>query len=538
MRHHPRVLFSFAWALAFGLTQQLSAQTSGNANPTLDKGATYVSEVDASLSIRKVTVLPVVDNVDGIYSHAFESELISVIQNDHKWDFVEAKTIGPISSPQDLEGDANQVMVLGKTVGTDALLASRISKGPDGISIRLSLFLTIDGKLLVTEELTKIQNFDLKNIQAKARELLATIRSRIPYQGLVLSRSNTRVTLNLGLRDGVKKDQVVSAIQIIKLIRHPKFSFIISTEKEILGKIKLRKVEETLSFGDIVSEKERGSIQKLSKITGLDFVEYPDVSSLSEAPNTGTSGPNTPEHKVSFGDKPQEWTPVKPASFGLVNVSLGLGSYSLNAKPPGGNETYSASKPFFFNLKLHGELWFNPEWQVETDLRQGIMTVGNPRSASTPAELNISTSTYDIYFTYNWLIRDDFWGPKISIMGGFKQYSSTVDNSSPLAYTTMTYRGLDLGLKGSIPLDDEQQWRGGAIFKLMLFPAMSERPISSSDSPSNTVNVFSVFVANRIGQRLEATGELEMEYYSSTFAGGTSASQRITTVYGGINYMF
>lgn len=501
---------------------------------TIEKAATYVSEVDESLSIRKATVLPIVDNVEGIYSRPFESELISVIQNDHKWDYVDAKTVGPVSSPQDLENDPTQVMALGKTIGTDALIAGRVSKGPDGIAIKLSLFLSNDGKLLITEEQEKIQNFDLKNLQAKARELLAAIRTRIPYQGLVLSRANTRVTLNLGTRDGVKKDQVVSAVQIIKVTRHPKFNFLINTEKEVLGKIKLRKVDETLSFGDIVTEKERGAVRRFSKIAGVDFVEYPDVNSISPTSPNESGNLEQKGTQVAFGEKPKEWVPVTPASFGLVNLALGGGSASIT------RGSYSTS-PLMSTIKLHGELWFNPEWQVEADMRQGISfsKVANPRPGSAPSELNISIATYALYFTYNWMIRDDFWGPKIGLMAGLKQYSTTVDDSTPTAISTMVYRGLDLGLRGSLPIDADQQWRAGATFHLMILPAVQEKPESSGGAASSTVNAFGFLIAKRIGQRIEATGNMDYELYSTGFgSGGSNASQRIITIYGGVSYLF
>jgi len=503
----------------------------------IEKAATYVSEVDDSINIRKVSVLPVVDNVEGIYARAFENEVIASIQNDHKWDYLEAKTIGPVASPYDLENDPTQVMALGKTIGADALIASKISKGPEGISMKMSLFLSNDGKLLITNEQEKIQNFDLKNIQAKAKEMLSNIRSRIPYQGLVLSRSNTRVTVNLGTRDGVKKDQVVNAVQIIKITRHPKFNFLINTEKEILGKIKLRKVEDTLSFGDVISEKEKGAIRRQSKIAGVDFVEYPDVSSIRNEGGAPSDNFTSPGSQLAFGEKPKEWVPVRPASFGLVNLGLGIGNYSANIKPSG--TTYSASKPYYPNLKLHGELWFNPEWQVEADMRQGIMTVENPRTGSSPGELNVAISTYALYGAYNWLIRGEFWGPRLTLLAGFKQYSSTVDESSPTVFSTMVYRGLDIGIRGSLPLDNEQLWKAGATFNIMVLPAVQEKPTSSGSSASNTVNAYSILVGRRIGQRLEATGQLEFEYYSSSFGdGGTTASQRITTVYGGISYLF
>jgi hypothetical protein len=506
---------------------------------TIEKAATYVSETDQSLSIRKATVLPIVDNVDGIYARPFESELIAVIQADHKWDYVDAKTVGPVSSPQDLESDPTQVMALGKTIGTDALIAGRVSKGPDGIAIKVSLFLSNDGKLLITEEQEKIKNFDLKNIQSKARELLANIRSRIPYQGLVLSRANTLVTLNLGKRDGVKKDQVVSAVQIIKVTRHPKFNFLINTEKEVLGKIKLRKVEDTLSFGDIVTEKERGAVRRFSKIAGVDFVEYPDVNSISPTSPNESGSLEQKGTQVAFGEKPKEWVPVQKASFGLVNVALGMGGYTM-ARGAQGSAGYSTS-PYMSNIKLHGELWFNPEWQVEADMRQAIsfQKVSNPRTGSTPSELNVAVANYALYFTYNWMMRDDFWGPKIGLMAGLKQFSANVDDTTPTAFSTMVYRGLDLGLRGSLPIDPEQQWRAGATFHLMVLPAVQEKPDSSGGAASNSVLEFGFILGKRIGQRIEATAQMDYEYYSTGFgSGGANASHKLITLYGGVSYMF
>ncbi|HEX4925830.1 MAG TPA: hypothetical protein VFV50_17185, partial [Bdellovibrionales bacterium] len=41
----------------------------------VEKSAVYVSEVDEQLTLRKFTVLPVTDNLDGIYARPLESHL-------------------------------------------------------------------------------------------------------------------------------------------------------------------------------------------------------------------------------------------------------------------------------------------------------------------------------------------------------------------------------------------------------------------------------------------------------------------------------
>ena len=164
----------------------------------------------------------------------------------------------------------------------------------------MSLFLTRDGLLFSEYNKRNLKQFELNQVKDEVRKQLQEIVKKIPYQGLVLSRTKNRVTINLGKRDGVSKEQILSVIQVIKMNRHPKFKFIIDTEKEILGKVRLLKVDDSLSFGKIVTEKEPGAIsKKMQKSRGLDFVSYGDSNSLG----TGVEGDlmDRPDSLLSFG---------------------------------------------------------------------------------------------------------------------------------------------------------------------------------------------------------------------------------------------
>lgn len=515
----------------------------------VDKAGTYVSAVDDNLTIHKMSVLPVLDNVDGIYARPFEAELTSLIQKNHHWDFVASQLAGPVVSPIDLENDPTQVMTIGKTTGTDALFSSKISKGPDGISITLDLFLTFDGKLFAQESIQKISNFDTKNIQTQARELFQKITAKVPYQGLVLSRTGNRVTVSIGKRDGVVKDQVLSVVQIIKATRHPKFNFIISTDKEILGKVKLLKVEDTLSFGDIITERERGAIRKNTKISGVEFINY-GATTTKNSLEDETGNLDSPGSKLAFGNNPKEWVPVKTPSFGLVSLALGIGNYNMNTNVSQAPYNYTATAPLYLNIRLFSELWLSPNWSVEGLIRQGILSTPNPRADSAPSNLNIATNKYAVSLGYNFLIKEDFFGPKIELLVGFSQFNSSIDNSTPPAFTSTSYRGLTGGIRGVFPIDNEKIFKLGAEMDMMLFPDMKETPVTSGGSTSNTVSTFSLFGSKKIGQRLEAIGILDFEFYKTDFTGqgtrstpsgpetASTTSQRITTLYAGVNYLF
>lgn len=532
-----------ASAFVFVLPSTSFAQT-----PTIEQSAVYVSQVDEDLTLRRVSVLPVVDNVDGIYARSIEAQLIALVKDSHRWDFVEANLAGGAPTPGEMEESPAGVIKALRTIDVDAVFVAAASKGPNGLSLKIDLFSKKDGKLLAQEVLRDHPRFEIPEIRSQITQLYRKLVAKLPYEGLILSRQGNRVTVNLGKSDGLVKDQVITAIQIISVNRHPKFNFLVSSEKEILGKIKILKVDETLSFGSIISEKERGAIRRLAKISGLSQVSYPEPDSLGGA-QEGDIGSRA-DAPVTFGKDPKEWLPVRPPSFGQVGFSLAFGSYDSSVALDA-TGSLEAKSSFYPSLSVHGELWLNPNWIARAEITQGVISTSNPRSGSSPGNLNHALSKYSLQLGYNFLLRDDFFGPKIQISGGFGTYRMFVDDSQPQALTTTTFNGFIVGLGGSFPVDEKKIWYAGGRLNLYLMPSLSESPNTSGGSPKVTINDFSLFAEKKIAENLKATGSLDFSLYSASFSGAgtrtgpggvpetaTSLSQRHTSASGGIVYMF
>lgn len=508
-----------------------------------EQSAAYVSQVDEDLTIRRVTILPVIDNLEGIYSRPIEAQLISLTQGLHRWDYVESKLADGMPSLSELEENPAMVQKLVQGIEVDAIITAAASRGPNGLSIRLNLFLKKDGRLLSQEVLRDHPKFQIADLRNQVNQLYRKLIAKIPYDGLILSRQQNRVTINLGKSDGLAKDKILTAIQIISVERHPRFHFLISSEKAILGRVKILKVDDTLSFGAIISEKEKGAIQRFAKIAGVQDVQYPAPESLDR--ESGAAGlASRPDADVTFGKNPNEWLPTQPPSFGQVGLKVGFGSFtsSVNLDTVG---TLEAKSSFYPSLGVHGELWLNPNWIVRAELTQGIISTSNPRSGSSPSELNHSVSRYSMLIGYNFLLRDDFFGPKFQLSAGFGTSRIFVDDSQPQSLTTTNYSGLLLGLSGSFPVTDEKLWYLGGNLNLYLMPKLSESPVSSGGSPKNTINDFSLFVERKIGENLKATASIDFALYTTNFSGtgtraerATSLSQRTSNVTAGVVYMF
>ncbi len=509
---------------------------------TLEQSAQYVSKVDEELTIRKVAVLPATDNLQGIYSRPLESHLNALIKNYHQWDLVETSVDGKPLSSAEIEEKPAEVLKYSKGIEADALIAANINKTPLGMSIKLSLLTRADGKLLLQETLADYPKFELPDLKQQLEMLFKKLVSKMPYNGLVLSRKQNTVTLNLGRTEGIVKDQTVSVIQIIKVTRHPKFGFLINTDKEILGKIKILKVEDTLSFGAIVSEKERGAIKRFAKVSGLDFVEY---NAPAELGSQAVSLEDRTDSGVSFGKNPGEWIPAEPPAFGQVGIKLGFGSYRSSVSLDTGN--LSSSSSLYPSIAVFGEVWLNPTWIVRADIFQGIASSKNPRAGSTPADLNNQISKYSLALGYNFLLHDDFFGPKIQLRGGISSYRAYVDNTTPLVFTTTNYSGLVIGVSGSLPVTKDKRWSLGAGMNMTFLTRLTETPEESGNSPKNSITDFNIYGEHRIRPNLNVVAGMDFWLYSTNFGGGggrsngevaSSSSQRHTILNAGIAYLF
>jgi hypothetical protein len=526
---------------AFSASKVL-ATTANESTARVQQSATYRSTIDERLTIRKITVLPGSDNTDGIYARPLEAHLVSLVKTSHRWEFAESGMASLPKAPLDLEENPELVKNTMASLESDAAILPIITRGPRGLSLRLDLFLKADGKILAQEVLRDYARFELADVKAVVTGMYKRMIATVPYEGLLLSRQGTRVTMNLGKADGIREDQTVSVIQIIAESRHPKFGFLISTEKEVLGQVKVLKVDDTLSFGVITAEKERGAIRRLAKISGVKPIEYGEAQTLS--PSNDQDVRSRPDSGIAFGEMAKEWLPAKPPSFGQIGIKVGLGTYTGSTNVTGVG-SLDAKSDYFPMLGVSGELWLNPEWSVFANITQGILSTPNPRVGATPGMLNHALSKYSMALGYNFLFRDDFFGPKFQLKAGFNFYRMFVDDSTPQALTTVNYNGFLLGLGLYFPVSEQSLWAIGGDLSMTLFAKLTESPVSSADSASNTVNDFSLFLERKIAINLKARASLDFSLYSSSLSGAgtraepaTSISQRIVAAGAGLIYQF
>lgn len=498
----------------------------------------FVSAADQDLTVKTVTAVPFTDNIKGIYAKPLYKKFSDLLSNDKQWAYQPLPENTPAAL--DLDENPDAVKALMKGAGAQGLFTFRVTKGPKGLNARLIFFVGSSGLPLLQEELIDYPGFETADLEKQLQNMYEKIKARLPYRGLVLSRRGQEVTVSLGFKTGLRNNDEVSVVQILKVNRHPKLKFIVSTEKEILGKIKIFKTDEYLSFGYVTYEREIGAVQANAKLLPKDFVQYNEPISQNGKIIPGLE--NRSDRELSYGDNPQEWLPQQPPQYGRIALLAGLGNYGISSNLQSGS--IDASTTLAPQIAIKGELWISSEWNVLYNLRQSVFSVSNPLAGSTPGTLNMSLSSYSVLGAYNFLMSEDFFGPKIQLSAGYSTFSSHSDQSTPLAFTNMNYSGLVFGLAGQFPLSEEVPMDLGAQINLFLSPGLSES-VSSGDSSKSNINQFGFFGVYHLKSRFKIRGELNFEYYSTDFSGAGSGShissnstQKLVNFMAGIEYAF
>lgn len=521
--------------LSFYLLTALTSALFGVCTATA-QNKKYVSRVDAGLSIKSVVLVPLIDNVNGIYAGPLTEELNKIISNDRQWNLISSPDL-KAENPDILEESQKRSQEVIKKYKSDALVSGRILKNEKGITLKLTLIGGEEAWPLVNETLENHQGFETQDLKSQIGRVFANLKNRLPFQATVTSRQGQLVTVNVGKIHGAREGEELLPVLITKIDRHPKFKFITSSEREILGKIRLSKVDDSVSFGSVTSELTANLIQPGFKIARDQFLNYPGVSA-----NNGkvlTPLDQRPDHVVAFGDNPKEWTPIQRGSFGKLSFLLGITQASMETSHNDGRFITSSSN-YVPTAKVDGEIWIDPNWQISLELEQLTSRFKNA-SGSVPSIVSFQMQQVRGLGAYNFLADGEFFGPKFHLMAGFGKLSTFIDDTAPQLHSSKSYSALSFGLAGSLPfeLENKRRLTVGGRFLYHVSPTLEESPNSGASS-SNMYSDFMIYGEYGWTERMSFRGDLEFKQLGSSFSGGTSSSSSMNfvSILAGIGYNF
>lgn len=505
----------------------------------------YTSDVDQKISLHTITLAPVYDNVNRIYAEPIQKLLIELLQNDKIWGYSAFPDLNKKIFVETYDSKPQEVLEILNQTQTQGMLTAIITKGPAGLSVKLKLY-TINQGLLLAEETFQDQNtFEIPKLREEVVTLYHNLKNKLPYRGFVLSRRGLDVTLNAGEKNGLVVGQEVTLAQILKINRHPKLRYMVSTEKEIIGKLQITKVEPYLSFAQITFEKETGVVEVGAKLLPNDFIAYPlpiinkdgDVVDDKLATSIAAGFESRKAEGKATG-KVTESSAKHGPQVGKFLLQGGFSQFSESANLVTG-ESPSTSQSTAPTLNLGLELWTTPNWFVSFEMMQAIFKASNGLTGSSPKDLNYSYSKYSGSIGYYFLLnKEDEKAPKIGAQVGYASMKKDVTDTTPRAFSSSTTSGFLIKVTGALPLHDYPV-ELGASFDIYLSPSSSETPASTGSSTSR-VNAFGFNASYESSESLSYRVDLNFDQIQTDTTGGdkTSSTEKMTTALFGIEYSF
>lgn len=504
----------------------------------------YTSEVDQKISLQTITLAPVYDNVNRIYAEPIQKLLIELLQNDKVWGYSAFPDLNKKIFVETYDSKPQEVLDILTQTKTQGMITAIITKGPAGMTVKLKLY-TADQGLLLSEETFQDQNtFEIPKLREEVVTLYHNLKNKLPYRGFVVSRRGLDVTFNAGEKNGLAVGQEVAVAQILKINRHPKLKYMVSTEKEIIGKLYITKVEPYLSFAQISFEKENGVVEVGAKLLPTEFIAYPlpvlnkngDVvddklsTSISSSPETRRTDTKPVRQMGESSDNSPQ--------IGKFLLQGGFSQFSESANLVTG-ESPSTSQNMAPTINLGLELWTTPNWFVNFELLQSIFKASNGLSGSSPKDLNYSYSKYSGSIGYYFLLnKEDEKAPKVAAQAGYASMKKDVTDSSPRAFASTNTGGFLIKLTGAYPLP-EYPVELGASFDIFVSPSTTESP-AGSGSLSSRVNAFGLNATFESTKTLSYRFDLNFDQIQTDITGGDakSTTEKMTNFLFGIEYSF
>ena len=168
MKINTRDQHYFQQIIAFFIVVFITTTAAGEPLPAKKKNpfpVQYVSLEDQKLNINTITLAPVYDNVNKIYSEPIQKLLIELLQNDKVWGYTQFPDMNQKIFVETYETNSSDVLnVLNKTAA-QGLMTALITKGPNGLSAKLRLYTADQGLILLEETFQDNKAFEIPKLR-------------------------------------------------------------------------------------------------------------------------------------------------------------------------------------------------------------------------------------------------------------------------------------------------------------------------------------------------------------------------------------
>ncbi|MBT3585530.1 MAG: hypothetical protein HN509_11545 [Halobacteriovoraceae bacterium] len=417
----------------------------------------------ASPSMRRCLLLPIQDNIGGALSFKVFEEVENYLKNSD-WCYYRSN-----SSIMDLLGNYNRnlqshlanksvLRLLAEKTKSGSLIKIEANNIVKGVEVKIKV-IGHNGEDIYFKEETKLDTEDVVVIGQTIKNWLDVYEKTIPYDGRIIGVLGDQFTVDMGRGYGIVNGSQVSITRPRLKKRHPLLKEVVDWETLKIADAKVFHVTKKQSQG-MVSEYESNKRLHLDDWVNLKESEKNKVIS-----------------KTPFSD-------VKEFEFGKLGhlgvfFNIGTGSATItdtDTKKIGG---------LLLGVDLLAELWATRNYWGSLEIGRKVGTYKKKEGTLTANSNSVGTSRLEVKGGYRYLPLGFFYGPQVDGYLGYAKYDYELDTKTADGWTEVEFKGILMGVKGSIPL--EKLYRVFAELSFIFNPEFDEESaiFGEEDGASN-----------------------------------------------------
>jgi hypothetical protein len=380
-------------------------------------------------NIKKCTLLPISDNVEGAIAY----KVYSVIENELKnsyWCLYRSNSqllykFSQFREQLETMLDEPKVLKLvSEKLNVGSIIRINLQSNLDGILIKLRIY-GDDGETIFYEKTTNSKRDDIEIIAQQIKQWLEAFHKEIPYDGIIQGVLGDQIMIDVGRSTKYKVGQEFQVKKLDKVVKHPLLKKVVQYQTTELASGKLFNISDTQIVGLIKRYKNDSSVKKgdwviIEPITGKELQElkYPEIK------------------KNQFG------------KLGVASLSVTAGDHTVKTKSSEGKKINGN----LYGIELKGEIWVTRNTFGQIGYGKKTGNLAKDTNNLSQSSYTSSPSYFKALFGYRFLPLGFYYGPQFDFYGGYTSYTYDVELSAADGFGTHMFTGWSMGIKVDIPL--------------------------------------------------------------------------------------
>jgi hypothetical protein len=381
-------------------------------------------------SMRNCILLPIVDGVDNKLGFKVFEEVENYIK-EGSWCTYKSNSeliniLGQYSKNLEnhLENKDVLKIIADKTkAGTLIRIILQMQAGTTDIKVEI---IAENGEDKLFKEQTQIMGNDSSLIGQVIKNWLEIYEKSIPYDGRIKGVLGDQFTIDIGKQSHVYNGSEITIERQVAKRQHPLLKEIVDYQTEKIATAKIFNVSDNEAQAKIISYEG----QKKLRLEDWVVVRASEQKKAIE--------------QVTYSEKEKE-------DFGkLGNIGLFLNIGNSSVAKTGTSE--KSLNGVLYGVNIDTEIWLTRNYWIALDFGKKFGKYAKDQGTFSSDSNATNNSEIRLKFGFKYLPMGFFYGPQVDVYTGLGSYNYGLSTNTVDGFTEVTFSGLLLGTKGSLPV--------------------------------------------------------------------------------------